>query len=321
MALSELDRDILYQLDFNAQATSAELSELLGVESRKISYRRKKLKSDGVIHGVSPFVDIPLLGYLEGYFYFSLSSSKKFAKRSFIQWLVERPEVVWIYECGGEFRYSICISAPELGDLKKVIDEIRSKAGKNLYKHAFGIRFNYRKFNRAWLSTKRQSRKVLEYSASAMPAEQLKRLNLELLSLLSAESDLSLKKLSDKLDLPVSTIDYQKGLLQEAGVIKSWNTRITYSEVGIRIVRIHLKTIGLTDRETGELNQLAESSPWITSIQEWVGNWDYLISVEVPTLRELGVVSDSIYDALEGSIYDMTSVFVQKVVKSHKYSF
>src|SRR3989344_5156973 len=81
------DKKILFEMDFNARATYAELAKKIGLSKQGVEYKINNLVKKGVIKGFYPIINVPKLGFIYCRLLITLQNTAPKDRESMIRYL------------------------------------------------------------------------------------------------------------------------------------------------------------------------------------------------------------------------------------------
>ena len=322
--LSKFEKNVLEAADNFAGASISEIASRASISSHRFRYYFRKLRESGHILKLRPLIDISKIGLIEGLLYFSLSGSSAAKKKKFISKLQKFDYIRSIKETGGGYRYCCCIAAKNIYEINKAVKDISSMSEGLINRSNFCLKTSSWEWKRKYLSEKLSSKEsYLIYSAPLedQSLEQFLKISKDLLSALSSNYEITLSDLSRKLKTPISTLEYQKKQLIETRIIKGFRYDIDLNKIGYQAASIHISSIGQNQQSEKNLIEFCQKNPWVLSLNQLIGSWNYVINVEVPSSSLLGEVNDGIYQAFSDSSLVINTIFTYQEILRERLSF
>ncbi|MFN8010070.1 MAG: Lrp/AsnC family transcriptional regulator [Holophagaceae bacterium] len=118
-ALDRTDFELLALLQKNARLSNKELAAAVGLAPSSCLVRVQRLQKAGVLRGFHAFVDPAALGIgLQALIGVQLSQHSRAKLRTFVQHLLERPEVVALYHVTGAFDFQVHVAVRDPSHLR-----------------------------------------------------------------------------------------------------------------------------------------------------------------------------------------------------------
>jgi len=126
--LDSKDKKILEQLQRNARQSIAEIAKKTKLPRDVVVYRIKKLEENKVIRQHHSFLDHNKLGYpLYVYVLFSLYNISNEKEKSFINYLKNHKQIIYVAKNSGKYDFTIGVCAKDYKEFDNIIREIRQK--------------------------------------------------------------------------------------------------------------------------------------------------------------------------------------------------
>ncbi len=141
VALDDIDRRVLEQLQRDGRLSNAELAERVGLSSSPCWRRVKALEAAGVIKGYVAVVDAKAVGLPVNVFVnVSLSTQVEAALQRFEKAVRQRPEVMECYLMTGDSDYLLRVVVPDLEAYERFVMDFTKIAGIAQIRSSFALR-------------------------------------------------------------------------------------------------------------------------------------------------------------------------------------
>ncbi|MCV2893357.1 Lrp/AsnC family transcriptional regulator [Lentibacter sp. XHP0401] len=121
----QIDSKLITALQENAQLTSQELAERLGLSASQAARRRQKLEASGVIRGYRAELDAAELGLgVQAFVQVQLLNHDRKITQSFNKLMVSQPEIVSAWAMTGDADLLLRIYSKDLASLNALIHDI-----------------------------------------------------------------------------------------------------------------------------------------------------------------------------------------------------
>lgn len=122
--LSDLDRQILDELQANCRLGNQDLAERIGSSASSIWRRVRAMEEAGVINGFHLSVTADMLGWAESILlHVSLHTHNEQSTTEFTQLINESPEVLECYAVTGEYDYQLKVLATDMRAYYRFLEE------------------------------------------------------------------------------------------------------------------------------------------------------------------------------------------------------
>ncbi|MBN2101414.1 MAG: Lrp/AsnC family transcriptional regulator [Candidatus Aenigmarchaeota archaeon] len=123
----EIDIGILKELSQDARKNSVRIGKAVGISSKSVIERIRKLEKNGIILGFKPLLDLPKIGYKSAKISISYHNVSSEAEENLIEYLRFHNNVVFITKTLGEWNLEIDVEAENTAELRRIEIEIRQK--------------------------------------------------------------------------------------------------------------------------------------------------------------------------------------------------
>lgn len=316
--LSTRDFAVLSLIESDAELLASEVAENLGTSPHGARYSVRKLKEHGIIGRRFPYVNMYALGLTEYFVFFSFGGESLESKERFIAMLMKLPTVTWILRTVGEFDLEITLCLKSSMELKAALEEISELAERIITKKSFAIRLHLTRFKRNYLSDSVGKKIAFSYGADS-PVLDRSRINERVYDYIATNGYNTLKEISTNIDLPIATVEYHKTMLEDLGVFTGYFYRVNVRQWGMQSVRFLLETSGIGSELRGELTDFCRKSKWIFTLQEWAGDFDYMVGADVYDLDTVAEITSEIYNRFGRYVSDIKTLLVLNVAKAVQY--
>lgn len=123
--LDDIDIRLLSALQKNAQLTTQDLGDKLGLSASQVGRRRARLENAGLIRSYAARLDADKLGlHVQAFVQVHLESHRPEQAKSFTRLLSTRSEVVSAWTLTGSSDYLLRVYCTDLRDLNRLIHEV-----------------------------------------------------------------------------------------------------------------------------------------------------------------------------------------------------
>ncbi|MCB0328257.1 MAG: AsnC family transcriptional regulator [Bdellovibrionales bacterium] len=319
--ISENERELLSAIQHSAEVPLTDMAERLGMNVPVARHAFRRLQEKEIVTGSYPFVNLCRLGFVYQSLLFALSSTNKDVRNSLVKSVLASKQIEWCGELVGPYRYGLTMAVRSPNETASALTAISRKFGPIVHKKEVGTKVRKCYFPRKYFFPKSKDfGKTFEYAAHSSPIE-LDNLEHVLLVALCRGEGLSLRKLSERLSVPISTVRRRILRLEELGVIGGYYYGIDVNKLGYHEHVILLEAHGVHPQVSEGLQRYCEAHPNITFFAETVGRWDYDIGVEVCDSHTLTSVVDDLHDLLGNRLASLQTFEVVKQVRRTGYPF
>lgn len=300
MKLGDKERKIVLAAQFRAADPISALSKATGLRSHVIQYHLERLKDQGIIRRAA-LVDVYRLGMTEHTIYFSLAPERQTATTQLTSFLESSPRVAWFAELGGAFQYAVTVCSQNARELTGFLEHLGRKFGKIVFEKSIAHLVSFSLYRKKYLHAGRAACDSLTFGETAESLE-LDDTSRRILSAVVKGGAPSGREIARQLGLARTTVDYRLRKLEEDGVILAYVYFVNAARIGMQTfkVLVYAKGLGVTLRSA--IHQFAARHPNIVNLTSYLGSWDYELTVEVESSRDMVPVVQDLYSRLGDQI-------------------
>ena len=315
MRISDQQKLVLGCIEHRANHSLPEISKLLNVREHAIRYQIERLSELRIIKGLSAFINLYALGFVDSALYFSLAPSGVGERRQLLDELKKSPLVSWISEFVGEYRYGFEIRSRQVGDAARALEDLSRTCGNLFVDKSLSIRVGLQSYGRKYLAP-HQAGPVFSFSGQSKSGALDSR-DFEILRALSNGTYRSLREIGRTLGYSISALAERVRRLERERLIQGYLYRIDPSKLGVQQYRFLIYSRGINAALTQSLERLCRKHPHITHFITCIGSWDYEVLVEAPSAEEVMEVYHSLLERYNREIYDAKVI---STLSHHKFS-
>lgn len=315
MRLSRRQRELLHDVQLDAEVPIAKLARRLRMKEHTVRYDLMRLEEQGVARRY-PFINIYPLGFEETAIYFSAASPAG-RRRKLIAALERMDRISWILELAGEHHFAVGVCTQGSGEIAELLDDLSERFGDIFFEKRLAIRTGWHLFSRKYLAPGRAPGKPLSCGRTG-EAVSLDELDHRILLTMSNSTGATLRELARTLGSPPATVGYRVRALRESGVLRGFAYGVDARTFGMQPYRllVYLKQVSL--RVKRDFYSFCADDPQIFALIECLGSWDFEVKAEIEQPTELIALLDRMYAAFGGAIQ---SISVLNVLGTRKLQF
>jgi Lrp/AsnC family leucine-responsive transcriptional regulator len=287
MELDVKDKKVLSILDVSARTPASEIGKQAGLSKETTIYRLKRLEQRGIVKRYVTLVNIANLGYTGFAVYARFEKINERTRREIIAYLKDMPELYWIALVGGRFDLVFAIMCRSVFEFNRLYYRILNKFGEQLTDTTISMRTELQQNRRGYLLDKQGDLSKAPYFGKEPALEQLDESDSRILSMLSNNARMSVVTLSKMLEIPISTISARIKGMERRGVIQGYSAYIRAQEYGMQSYRLFLYLQKMDESARKRLFAYAQENPNMILAIETVGEWNFEITLEVESHKDL----------------------------------
>lgn len=139
----------------------------------------------------------------------------------------------------------------------------------------------------------------------------------KILIFLQKNSRISLKEISKKLNLPISTIFTRIKKMENEGIIKGYTTKIDEKKIGYPVKAFILVNYKPSARSQKEVAKRISKLPFVERVFIIAGEWDLLLEVVAKDVEDLGKWITEKLREIDGVDKTQTLIVLEKIKEDY----
>lgn len=278
--IDALDRRILAHLIVNSRRPIAALAEHLEVNQETLRYRIERLKKRKIIKRSIAYVDTSLLGYTTLLVLFRVHGKESKRMPQFLKKLTENPYITLVAETIGKWDGFCEITVKNFTDAAEIMEKMRNEF--NLKSLEYEILLEKKQYT----MRARIFEEAYEYSKpleiQRYPSKNditIDERDLKLLSLLSRNSDTTLKGLSNRLGTSIVTVKNHMERLRSLGLIKGFSVILDEHRLGFKRITLALNLIEVSERRSSQFLHEILLKKNVLNVIECFGKYNLIVDI------------------------------------------
>jgi Lrp/AsnC family transcriptional regulator, leucine-responsive regulatory protein len=314
IALSNKDRDILFELSMDGRASITALAKRVKMSKQSLSYRLELLQKNKVILGYYAITNIYLLGMTHYRIFITYQDMTKEKEEEFIATLMHHPKIPWIAYLDGDQDVAFLIWARHIREFEEVFNEINEHHGKYFKEKIFSVatRIDYLKYK--FLNGK-SSRSSLVFG-DCQACLTLDALDKGILQELNKDGRATLVYLANKYNTSAKVIKTRIDRLMKNKIIVGFNVKIDHNKLGFTHRKIFLQLKNASQHERLKLDAYLKDQKSTIYLVRSASSYDYEFEVMTASNNEFHEIMKSFRSAFAYNIKDYSAVIIYDEPKS-----
>lgn len=266
------NKKILFELDFNARQSNAEIAKKVSLSKQSVDYRVNNLITNKIILGFYPVLDNVKLGYIYCRIFLKLQNLTKDKENKIITELKNEKRIKWLLKSEGSYDILFATWMKSLDEFKQFVRDIISRY--SLYikeeKESIGIGVIHYQY-RFLLGTEKTKKVVFEETPVRI---ELDKLDKQILKVLCENARAPLVEMANKSKTSPKVLAYRIKKLEKDGVILGYRPLINHSLLGYSHYKILFRLMNVTKEEFDAFRRYLENHPKVIYIVDEVGICD-----------------------------------------------
>lgn len=324
--LDKKDRALLYELDCNSRTSFVELGKRLNMTPEGIRYRFQRLQDEAILTSCHAILDSGKLGFMQYKLFLKVQSVTEddfleiinFAKRSDLVLRIIRFD-------GGPYDLDIVTKVEHVDELDRFLRAIVGKFSAYIRRRSVAVNVWARYLSRSYLTGKARSKGLERGYGSTRERQEVDPINRFILKTLASDSRASATDISEALEkesllAPLSSFAVGKRIeaLQRDRFITGYAITIENSILNQVCFKVLLFFNAMTEADEKRFTNHCLRHPNVVHFMKVLGEWDYELDIEVPTMRDLERIILEISRDFPRAIRDYITLHY---MKTYKYRF
>ncbi|MFH0737140.1 MAG: winged helix-turn-helix transcriptional regulator [Candidatus Micrarchaeota archaeon] len=280
-SLDKIDKRLLYELDWNARQTEAELAKKIGKSRETVRYRIAQLEKKGVITGYATWVDVTKLGYQVYKIYLKIGGNEE-ERAAFFDALKKETKLFWLGTADGAWDVGLTFFAKSNDDFFHIKNAIFARFNRIILQKFAGVAVGVYAFPKKLFHNDPKPRRQVfgEIEGNGIDA-----IDKKILSLLFHDSRKKLVALAAEAGVSVDIIRSRMRKMEEKGIIGSYKADIDYQKLGLEFYKAFLYFDSFSKEDEAKLFEIAKQDPNILHIVTLISPWDVELEIMVESYQ------------------------------------
>ncbi|MCD4759510.1 Lrp/AsnC family transcriptional regulator [archaeon] len=306
------DKGLLFEIDFDARKTYAELARKLRMSKRGVEYKLTNLEKKKVILGYAPIINISKLGYYYFRVFIKFQNLTPEFKTKIENYVKNKKEIGWFIWYYGSYDTGFTIWAKSVSEFKQSINEFYEKFGKNIlnYKESIGISTNFYN-NRYLLKTKDLKKITIKEETDKIKLDET---DYKLLQAIIKKPRESIVNISITLKESPKKIAYRLKKLKEKEILLAIRPRINHELLGKTYFKAFLYLNNFNRLK--ELEQYISNDPRVIYLIKALGTCDLDVEIMVDSTQEFYSFIEGVQSKFPNTIKSYETMILGETIKS-----
>lgn len=312
MKLTDTERRLLPNLELNAETPLAQLAKSLNVSVNTVRHAISNLTEKGILRHY-PFIDVFPLGYRLFNISLSLRAKQIAEQDRLLKTIIAHPQVSWVCELGGEYRYIISFVGRQSSELLSFLETVSAAAPGIIQRKAVMDQLALTIFPAKFLAPKVLGAPFIGWGGDTQPFDADHDDYRILKSMMSGYS--SMREMARNLGMAHSSLYHRLNRLRQAGVFKGFIYLRSIHALNHSEFKLNIAVADRTPAIRERLFAFAKAHPQVIVFVELMGDWDFEMDVEVETPADAGLVYDQLRARFADEITDLKIVPILRELK------
>ena len=269
------DRKLLLELFSTEKKFKTDISKKLLISKEMLSYRLKRLKSEGILQNISPIIDYAKLGYHIYRLQLQYHSTTKEQKEEVMTYLKEISELSWLVELAGSWDIAIGFKIKDTERFEEIYTQIITKYGGIIKNKLFTIVSSIEHLSPNYIQPGDRQRILTGKNYDKIELEEnAKKIIIEL----NKDGQLTLSELAKRLKVSITTIRYHLEFLESKKIIVGYKPIINATKLGFEHFKIVLELADTSKKNLAK--EILGQNNNVIYITESLGKYDLEFEAE-----------------------------------------
>ncbi|MEZ4753844.1 MAG: AsnC family transcriptional regulator [Bdellovibrionota bacterium] len=283
--LDKIDLQILRELDDDSSKSYAEIGRLYKIPAETVRYKIKSLVSKGVIADFFTVIDLGKLGYGVHKVMLKLHNVNEDKVTEALNFLSCNKNVNWVARFDGKFDIGFTIQVRYLRELSEFVDILKNKYHNYISKLSFAVNIEADFLTREYLLSKKTRKSgSSKYTTPDNPAS-IDSIDREILQVISSNPRAAATEIATKTELTSETVAQRIRKLEKQKIITGYKISLNTASIDVLNYYLLINLHYVSAERIAELIEYCRAHPSITYVIKALGEWDYEINLEVPSVR------------------------------------
>ena len=297
--LDKKNRQILYELDFNARQSYSSIGKKINLHRNVVEYRINRLIETGIIKNFYTIIDTSKLGYISLRCYLKFQNTNPEIEQKIIKDFVANKHTFWVSSIDGLYDLSFIIMVNNLVEFHEFWKQILKKYHPYIQDQIFSIYIKLLHFPISYLTNKTKNRRTSEIIGGGVPVP-IDDIEFKILQILSTNARKPLTKIAQQLKSTSMVINYRIKKMKKLGVIQGFRINIDYARLGYKHFKVD---VYLTNYEKiNEIVDYVTLNPHLVYIDYTAGLSDLEIEFHLQDTNELNKIMKEMVLAFPNTI-------------------
>lgn len=286
---STKDLYALYELDLHARSSLNKIARKLKKSQQGLQYTIEQLEEKKVILQYYTLIDYTCLGYSGYKILFSVSHTKKEQEEQFLRTLKQHPSFLSLSKLNGNYDYIALFAEKNASRCLRHIHILTTQFPQVIQHYILFANAGSYELKRRYLGNHTHA------SSTILGGDRekitLPPLEMKILQDISDNPKISYVQLATKYKVHPKTIIARVKGLETKGVIKGYSITVDCTKYHYSAHKLFLKVTSLTKQKDEDFMKFFRQQEHIIRVSKILGQWDYEIDIEIPSLQSLYVLS------------------------------
>ncbi len=314
LKLDVKDKKLLYEIDFDARKTYAELAKKLQMSKRGVEYKLVNLEKRRVILGYVPVFDLTKFGYYYFRLFVKFQSLTKSFRKEVKEYVRSDPDIGWVLWANDAYDIGIAIWAKSVFDFKRIVNRFYSIFDSHIKERSESVATEVAFFKNRFLIDNHSIEQIS--IGEKKEAVDLDVLDKKLLNMLVINPRRSIVDLADSLGESPQRTSYRFKRLKSEGILLGIRPILNYSGLGRLYYKLYIDLNNAHEVKLKELEDFVAKDSRTVYIVKALGTCDFDVEIIMSSPQELFEFIESVQEKFPGMIRNYRTLIFGETVKA-----
>jgi DNA-binding Lrp family transcriptional regulator len=281
-ALDKINRQILYELDWNARQSDSILAKKVGKSHESVRYRITQLEKKKIITGYTTWINVAKLGY-QGYKMYLKIGGTEEDREIFYDAMKKSTDVFWLGVADGAWDVGLTFFARSNQEFFDRKNEIFADHNRIILQKFAGMLVDPYFYPKKIFWNEANERKSLFGKVEQNRIDGVDRI---ILSELFHNSRISTVELARKAKVSVDVVRSRIKNMEQKGIIAKYTAVLDYHKLGLEFYKTFLYFDSFSKQDEKKLFEIVKQDPNILHIVTLIAPWDIELEIMVENYQQ-----------------------------------
>lgn len=284
--IDNIDRRILYELDWNARISETELAKRINRSRETVRYRIKQLEKKGIILSYATWINVAKLGYHAYKMYLKIGGTEE-ERQEFFDDMKQRPDLFWLGIGDGAWDVGLTFFAKSHQEFYDMKNQLFPKYNRIILQKFTGVVVEASFYPETIFYEKQLEKRTIFGSVNRNEIDDIDK---RILSILYLNARIKLVDLAARAGVSVDIARHRIKRLEENKIISTYKTVINFQKIGMDFYKAFLYFDSFSKQEQKKLFEIAKQDPHIPRMVFLISPWDVELEIRAYNHQEFNKV-------------------------------
>ena len=263
------DRQLMFELDFDARAPYSKLAKKLRLSKQGVEYKLQNLMRKGVVGGFYPLIHSQKLGYIYCRLLITLQNADEKKRTEIYGYLKAHPRVFWLFRMHGQYDIAFMTWCKSLREFEGLVHEFEGKFGGFIKQKRETVATDVVHFQSRFLTGKVETRAIhLDETGKKVVLDKTDE---KIIEALCEDARMPIVKIAKNVGESAKVVAYRLKKMEGNGVILGYRPIIDYNRLGYTYYKLFISLNNISATALGRLNEYLKAQPVVLYTVEGIG--------------------------------------------------